>query len=218
MKKVAILLDGGFVQHRVKELMGLQHYPDAETIYNFALSFLQEDEEIFRIFFYHGEPYGKPQMNPLSQETFEFSETKIFEYTTDLFKSLATKDYIALRKGETAFRGWKLKPQVIRKLSKQPKDSVNEITAKDLSPELEQKSVDLKIGLDVAWLASNNIVDKIILVTGDSDFVPAMKFARREGMQVVLSRVGPKPIKENLLEHSDVIREVVYKDNEWKME
>lgn len=48
------------------------------------------------------------------------------------------------------------------------------------------KRVDMKIGLDVAWLASKGIVDRIILVTADTDFVPAMKFARREGVQVLL--------------------------------
>jgi len=32
----------------------------------------------------------------------------------------------------------------------------------------------MKIGLDAAWLASKRIVDRIILVTADSDFIPAM--------------------------------------------
>lgn len=215
MKKVAILLDGGFVQNRIKELAGLQHYPDANTIYDFANSFVLKTEEIFRIFFYHGEPYNKTQVNPISQESFDFNNSRIAKYTTQLFKDMSKKDYIALRKGETAFRGWKLKNQVIHKISRQKEDQPYQIKDDDLVPELDQKAVDIKIGLDVAWLASKNIVDKIILVTGDSDFVPAMKFARREGIQVVLSRIGPKPIKDNLLEHSDVIREVNFIDNKW---
>ena len=33
----------------------------------------------------------------------------------------------------------------------------------------------MKMGLDIAWLASKRIADRIILVTADSDFVPAMK-------------------------------------------
>ncbi|MDT5157346.1 MAG: hypothetical protein QOH51_1703 [Acidobacteriota bacterium] len=48
----------------------------------------------------------------------------------------------------------------------------------------------MKIGLDVAWLASKSIVEKIILVMADSDLIPAMKFARREGVQVVLVTMG----------------------------
>ncbi len=60
----------------------------------------------------------------------------------------------------------------------------------------------MKIGLDIAWLASKKIVDKIVLVTSDSDFVPAMKFARREGIQVYLASLNHQ-VKSELIEHSD---------------
>ena len=68
----------------------------------------------------------------------------------------------------------------------------------------------MKIGLDVAWLASKSIVEKLILVTVDSDFVPAMKFARREGVQVVLVTMGHKLVKQDLKEHADELRTVTY--------
>jgi len=68
----------------------------------------------------------------------------------------------------------------------------------------------MKIGLDVSWLASKRIVDRIILVTGDSDFVPAMKFARREGVQVILVTMGQRQIKRDLREHADILRDVVF--------
>jgi len=44
----------------------------------------------------------------------------------------------------------------------------------------------------------------IVLVTGDSDFVPAMKFARREGAQLYLSPLKHH-VRAALYEHSDVI-------------
>ena len=68
----------------------------------------------------------------------------------------------------------------------------------------------MKIGLDVAWLSSKRIVDRIVLVTGDSDFIPAMKFARREGVQVILVTMGHKLIKRELLEHADELRSVTF--------
>jgi len=40
--------------------------------------------------------------------------------------------------------------------------------------------------------------DRVILVTADSDFVPAMKFARREGVQVVLVTMGHTLVKREL--------------------
>ena len=68
----------------------------------------------------------------------------------------------------------------------------------------------MKIGLDVAWLATKRIVDRIILVTGDSDFVPAMKFARREGIQVVLVNMASF-VKQELREHADEVRLVDFR-------
>lgn len=48
------------------------------------------------------------------------------------------------------------------------------------------------------------------MVSADSDFVPAMKFARKEGIQVVLIKVGLQGLKSSLLEHSDLIRQFYY--------
>lgn len=80
----------------------------------------------------------------------------------------------------------------------------------DFEPDLKQKHVDMKIGLDIAWLASKRIVERIVLVTADSDFIPAMKFARREGVQVVLVTMGHALIKRELKVHADELRSVVY--------
>jgi uncharacterized LabA/DUF88 family protein len=80
----------------------------------------------------------------------------------------------------------------------------------DLVPDLKQKGVDMKIGLDVAWLASKSIVERIVLVTSDSDFIPAMKFARREGVQIVLVTMGHRLIKRELKVHADELRSVDY--------
>jgi uncharacterized LabA/DUF88 family protein len=44
----------------------------------------------------------------------------------------------------------------------------------------------------------------IVLVTGDSDFVPAMKFARREGAQLVLVTLG-HGVRDSLGEHADIV-------------
>lgn len=65
-----------------------------------------------------------------------------------------------------------------------------------------QKGVDICIGLDMAWIALKRMVDMLVLVTGDSDFVPVMKFARREGMRVYLETLG-HPVKRELRAHAD---------------
>ena len=45
----------------------------------------------------------------------------------------------------------------------------------------------------------------IILISGDSDFVPAAKQARREGIDFILDPMR-SPIKEDLFEHIDGMR------------
>jgi uncharacterized LabA/DUF88 family protein len=67
---------------------------------------------------------------------------------------------------------------------------------------MRQKGVDIRIGLDIASLAYKRLVDQVVLVSADSDFVPAAKLARREGIDVILDpmwgNVNPK-----LFEHVD---------------
>lgn len=75
----------------------------------------------------------------------------------------------------------------------------------DVEPNLVQKGIDMKIGLDVAWLSTKRLVDRIVLCTGDRDIVPAMKFARREGVQVAIAPLGAR-VNRALYEHADLIR------------
>ncbi len=60
----------------------------------------------------------------------------------------------------------------------------------------------MKIGLDIAALAFKRLVDRIVLISGDSDFVPASKLARREGIDFVLDPMW-NPINPDLHEHID---------------
>ena len=60
----------------------------------------------------------------------------------------------------------------------------------------------MKVGLDIATLAFKNQVSQIILITGDSDFVPVAKFARREGIDFILDPMLNN-IDSSLHEHID---------------
>ena len=83
--------------------------------------------------------------------------------------------------------------------------TVDDLDSTDFELNLEQKGVDMRIGLDIAQLAFKKQVDKIILIAGDSDFVPAAKLARREGIDFILDPLGAH-IKDNLSLHIDGLR------------
>ena len=70
----------------------------------------------------------------------------------------------------------------------------------------------MRIGLDIASMAYKKQVDRIILIAGDSDFVPAAKYARREGIDFILDPLW-QPIKPSLMEHIDGLETKAPKPN-----
>ena len=46
--------------------------------------------------------------------------------------------------------------------------------------------MDIRIGLDIASLAYKELVDHVVLISGDSDFIPAAKVEWREGIDFIL--------------------------------
>ncbi len=205
MKKTAVLLDLGFVSHKLFKLLGNRH-PNANEVRGFALKCLTADEELFRIYCYDCFPYAESQKHPLTSQIVNFANTNTYKRATKLLHDLRISDNIAFRYGELIFNGWILKKYAVDDILKTHRN----LQPDDFKPDLKQKLVDMKIGLDVAWLASKGIVDRIILVTADSDFIPAMKFARREGVQVVLVVLGHKQVKRELKEHADELRTVTF--------
>jgi len=82
-----------------------------------------------------------------------------------------------------------------------------ELAPDDFVPLLRQKGVDLRIGIDVAIMSKDRLVDRIVIVSGDADIVPAMKVARRHGVQIVLTSLSHN-IKASMREHADLYRTV----------
>jgi uncharacterized LabA/DUF88 family protein len=205
MKKTAVLLDLGFVLIKLYRSLG-NRAPTAIEVRDFAARCINADEELFRIYCYHCPPYDDVQVHPLTRATIDFSATPSYTLNSRLIRDLKVTDNIAFRSGQLSFDGWAIK----RRAAKEIMDTGRAIIPDDVVPDLKQKGVDMKIGLDVAWLASKRIVDKIVLVTADSDIVPAMKFARREGIQVVLVTLGHLRVKREVKEHADELRTVTY--------
>lgn len=110
---------------------------------------------------------------------------------------------VALRLGELSdeFAHFQLSSQKLKELGA-GKIQFNDLKEEDFQISFKQKGVDMKIGLDIASLSYKRQVDQIILIAGDSDFVPAAKLARREGIDFILDPMWAD-IKANLFEHID---------------
>lgn len=204
MKKTAVLLDLGFLLHALYRPLG-NRLASADQIHDFANRCLKSDEELFRIYCYHCPPFTGTELHPITGHPVHFKNSTTHAAMTKFLSELCLKDNVAFRAGEISFHGWVVKKHVARELARTRRP----LNTDDLKPDLKQKRVDMKIGLDVAWLASRGIVDRIVLVTGDSDFIPAMKFARREGVQIILVTLN-QCTKRELSVHADTLRTVAF--------
>ena len=200
--RVAILLDGGFVTKKLKGVLG--RFPNANDIVELKSRIMRQPRlavcELFRIFYYDAPPLSGSQMNPLSRVNYNFGTHPVHAQNKTLQDALELTSDMAVRRGDAVFHGWKLRAQTLKELATAPRP----LSAADLAPDIEQKGVDLRIGLDVASLSVKRIVEVILLVTGDSDLVPAMKLARREGVRVYLDTMD-HGVRRSLREHADFV-------------
>ena len=201
MRRYAILVDGGFL----KKKLGSQRSPLDGARFDAFLEKLKAQPALstlllHRIYYYDAPPFEGSEDKPLNGGRMNFGTTPLARQNKALFERLRETPFVSLRLGELAFRGWQLAQSRLSRTS----GSDITVCAGDLRPDIQQKGVDMRIGLDIASLTLKRHVDVIVLVTGDSDFIPAMKFARREGAQLFLVPLGHS-IKPGLKEHADLI-------------
>jgi uncharacterized LabA/DUF88 family protein len=204
MQNYAILIDGGFAKRK----LGNAKLPATSLNFKKLVDALQllsplSEMRLHRVYYYDSMPLESSHEKPLEGGLAEFGKSKIVGNSKSLFEELAKQPYTALRLGELSFNGWKLKSKRLAKA----KGGSLEISHEDLQPQITQKGVDMRIGMDIAALTLKKQVEVIVLVSGDSDFIPAMKFARREGVNVFLATLGHR-VKPIMLEHSDLALEL----------
>lgn len=209
MKKVAIFVDWENLRkdlervQKTKLIKGF-NYNNPTHLTKFFCFFINDDEEIYRIFFYTAMPKNcddiikeikndtdkekyQKYINKTSQNRKTHQETfdKIYEISKKLLDGIVLEPYIALRLGEL-----------------QLKDIDT-----DGKPIIGQKQVDMLFGLDISHVSYMKLADNILLFCKDSDMTPALKTARINGLTTVLANLenGFK-ITHKLQKHCDLIR------------
>ena len=208
--KTAILVDGGFYRKRSKALWGNKAPADrANELNEYCYKHLHDKYEnryLYRVFYYDCPPIAKNIYNPITQKTVSLEHTPEYSWMNEFLRELKHHRKFALRMGRISDTQvhYFLRPEPTKKLLRGDID-VKNITMNDLDLNLEQKGVDMRIGVDISSLVFKQQIDQIILISGDSDFVPAAKQARREGIDFILDPMR-SPIKDDLFEHIDGIR------------
>ena len=199
MKRIAVLVDWENFRKtldRASRRFGISKevfsYNDVDKLISLISKFVDEGEEIYRVFFYVSEPVKKARWK---SDTFSIDQNqrykRLYDVATTFLKTLRTKDLISIRRGKLEFRGYKANGK----------------------PLFTQKQVDMLIGIDIAHLSYLKLVDRVIVCSLDKDLVPALKLARINGLQVIIpAYMNLSQPSVELKEHADFVRPVDLRD------
>lgn len=168
MSMLAVFIDAGYIKSLAKNEFNL--WVDYELISGKILSVINSSNstpiDLLRTYYYDCLPF---QSNPPKPE-----EALRFGKARKMFDHLSKIPQFVVREGRLKYRG---------------KDINGE-------PILQQKRVDLMLGLDIALLSAKHQISHLAILSGDSDLVPAVEVAKNEGISVWLFH-GPAHTKGN---------------------
>ena len=252
IRRIAVLIDGGFFIKRLSKLVEPAYRDSPATVANSARVLCKRHvrnligergdsrksrwlDHVYRLFYYDAAPFDQVAHHPISNLQIDFAKTPEARFRQELFAEIRRLRKFALRLGKvTKEDDWHIKNTGLTKkllrthlfldvldaaAAQTPLPALTPpqcqqltniaaawhgLTPDDLKLGLRQKGVDMRIGIDITTLTLKKQVDTIILVTGDSDFVPAAKVARREGVEFLLDPLWQQ-VNDDLHEHVDGI-------------
>ena len=136
---------------------------------------LARPDDLLRTHYYHCLPYLSPV--PTAEEEERYTARQRY------FSAMNRLNRFVVREGKLEYRG----------------------TDRESSrPIFEQKRVDIYLGVDLVLLAVKQRIHRAILITGDSDFLPAIRAAKNEGVVIHLFHgTGPQQPHRDLWEEVD---------------
>lgn len=221
MAKTAVLIDGSFYLHMAKKLWGDKSPAvRADELHRYALSHIlvkrnaaeeNDRRSLYRIFYYDCPPVkGFSIEQPWNGRNATFSTKRgSGKWRAEFLQELASKRKVAMRMGTVSYKNARFIPTDLA--IDDLRNGVREF--KDLGPSdfvltgVKQEGVDMRIGLDIASLANARIVDQIILIAGDCDFIPVAKAARRAGVDFIVDPMG-HTVHTDMIEQVDGIEDL----------
>ena len=144
-----------------------------------------DSNELLRAYYYHCLPYRGGQPSE--------DEDKRYRKRQGFFTALGHIPRFEVRLGRLAFRG----------------------VDKNGRPIFQQKRVDIMLGVDMVLLALKQRVSKVALLSGDSDFTPAVEAVKAEGVLTTVwhgSSSEQTSPSDDLLQACDERRELTGQD------
>ena len=164
MASLAVFIDGGYLDKALADQRGrvrLDYQRLGDRVREIVSGSSTEDVDHFRTYYYICPPYQAE--HPTEEQSRLVAGYQRFTH------AMRTLRRFEVREGRLQFRGY---------------DGSGR-------PIFQQKRVDLLLGLDVALLSAKQQITHIVLLAGDSDFLPAVEVAKREGVSFWLFH-GPR--------------------------
>lgn len=111
------MIDGGFIKPLFRK--SFKRRIQAADISSLAESIGKKhaaDFDLLRIYYYDSPPLDSKVKQPISNITVDFKKSDVYAHQSSLFKDLKQADFISVREGVLAFRGWKLKRNTLSRL------------------------------------------------------------------------------------------------------
>lgn len=134
--------------------------------------------DILRTYYYHCLPYQSENPEP--------EEKEMFSNAQKFYRKLNRLDSFTVRLGKLAYRG----------------------TDDNGRPIFEQKRVDVMLATDLVMHSTKKLITHACLLTGDSDFLPAIQIAQSEGVHITLFYCNQIPPHDELLDIVDARKEI----------
>jgi uncharacterized LabA/DUF88 family protein len=204
IETVAFILDGDFTRRVVHGLVG--RHPAPAQIEAFCKRAITPYEMIKGAAYYDCPPFDEIRQLPISGAPYSFKSQPTYWKAFRFQEALLKNNFFSYRLGKLSFDGWRLKRSAMQDL----KAWARPLSDDDFEPILVQRQVDMMIGLDIAKLSTTRFVNRLILITSDSDLIPAIRLARANGTKVSIITGNRKLVKKSLIRACDEHRDAVY--------
>lgn len=155
-KRVGPMRVAIFIDGGYFEKITKNEFGEAIVDFRKLVEILANGKEVLRAYYYHCLPYKSNPPTPEESERFAKKES--------FFSHLRRLPRFSLRLGKLAFRGID--------------NNGNRL--------FEQKGIDTLLSIDMVNLAATKQVSDIILLAGDSDYIPAIDVTKIHGVGVIL--------------------------------
>lgn len=156
------------------------HFGRIKIDYAKLINWIAGGSEILRVYYYDCLPY---QSNPPTpEEQTLFSSRRAFHYNLNRLPRWEVKE------GRLAYKGHNERGE----------------------PIFEQKMIDVMLAVDLVNLAFKRAISHAAIITGDSDFIPAIQIAKDEGVAIQLIHGPRSSFHDKLWDEVDERRKITY--------